>query len=313
MTDLSTDEMEKHARVLIANREYSLARNLYRSMAKTAAAPATALMGIAETYMLQQEWSKARKIFDQAIAFRADIRAYRESARASAKLNEHADAVDRIERALGVKDIDVEVQFELYCEGATYALDAQWMERAEQWAKDALRLKPSSDELYVLLGTVGTRTHRWSMARKAFELALVVNAQSARAWTGLGGLALREKQTELAYDAFLKAIRIDVLNPPALFYLVQCAYALKRYAEAEVHVKEYCERGPVNPNLLYSLAGLQFHQGKFETSMKTIEQVLKIRPQHSGALELKSLCERYFSKETRTWTSLSSSTVNMRP
>lgn len=291
-------EMEQHAQVLVKNQEYKLARNIYRTLLTSGQNPSRALIGLGQTFELQKDWAKAKKMYEEAIAYKPTLDAFEGSARACSKVYEFTDAVDRIERGLALKDVGVEDKFRLLQAGSTYALDAQWMDRAEAWTKEALRIKPANEDLYIQLGTIAMRTTRLSMARKAYELALVVHAKSDRAWTGLGGVALKEKNTAQAYDCFLRALQIEIKNPPALFYLVRCAYELKRYAEAESRVRQYCDVAPVNPNLLYSLAGLQFHLGKFVETRKTLDLVLNLRPQHAGALELKTLCERYSANGT---------------
>jgi len=60
-------------------------------------------------------------------------------------------------------------------------------------------------------------------------------------------------------------------------------------------VERYIENAPVNVNLMYSLAGMQFHLGWFEKARPSVQRILELRPDHPGALELSRLVDRYLT------------------
>ena len=67
---------------------------------------------------------------------------------------------------------------------------------------------------------------------------------------------------------------------------------IKSYLDAERIVSRYAEVGPLNANLLYSLAGLQYHLGKKDHAKATATKVLAIKADHKGAHDLQTLIQR---------------------
>jgi hypothetical protein len=48
----------------------------------------------------------------------------------------------------------------------------------------------------------------------------------------------------------------------------------------------------VNANLLYSLAGLQYHLGRIADARATTSRILELQPQHAGAQELMNMIQK---------------------
>ncbi|MGE0615148.1 MAG: hypothetical protein AB7P04_05880, partial [Bacteriovoracia bacterium] len=61
------------------------------------------------------------------------------------------------------------------------------------------------------------------------------------------------------------------------------------YQPAERLVRDYIHVSPVNANLLYSIAGIQYHLGLMDDATATVQQLLGMRPDHQGARALQSL------------------------
>jgi tetratricopeptide (TPR) repeat protein len=96
----------------------------------------------------------------------------------------------------------------------------------------------------------------------------------------------------------VQSLELELNNPTAIFYLVKCAYEIKSYATASQMLLNYIQIAPVNTNLLYSLAGLQFHLGRISEAKETTLKILELQSQHAGAKELLNMIERYASPST---------------
>ncbi|HUP55984.1 MAG TPA: tetratricopeptide repeat protein, partial [Bdellovibrionota bacterium] len=157
----------------------------------------------------------------------------------------------------------------------------------------ALEIDPSADDIRANLGALYLGAGKTAEARRHFQDSLASNPRNARALAGMGSCELAERNKKGAHDYFAKSLEIDLNNPTAIFHLVKTAYELKSYAVAARLLGEYVQIAPVNTNLMYSLAGLQFHLGRLAEADTTVSRILEMAPTHAGAQELRGLIARY--------------------
>src|SRR5262249_55745133 len=153
----------------------------------------------------------------------------------------------------------------------------------------ALELDPSADDVRANLGALHLSMGKPQEARRHFNDALASNPRNDKALAGLGSCHLAagsDADKHAAYDCFARALEIELNNPDAVFYLVKLGYELKSHATATRILEEYIQIAPVNTNLLYSLAGLQYHLGRMDSARGTVERILTLQPEHAGAKEL---------------------------
>jgi Tfp pilus assembly protein PilF len=131
-----------------------------------------------------------------------------------------------------------------------------------------------------------------SAARRMFEDAIAANPENARALAGLGSCHMIEGEKRKAHDAFAKSLDLEINQPAVVYQLIKCAYELKTYATAARLAEAYAEAAPINPSLMYSLAGLQFHLGRREDARGTARRILGMQADHAGARGLLKLIER---------------------
>jgi Tfp pilus assembly protein PilF len=167
------------------------------------------------------------------------------------------------------------------------------MANAEKNYRKALEIDPGADEIQANLGALYLHAEKIQEAKRRFQDALAANARNDKALAGLGSCFLAVGDKKSAHDYFAQALGINIQNPQAIFHLVKCAYQIKSYAVAARVVEEYVQIAPININLMYSLAGLQFHLGRMNEARATAKKILELSANHTGAKDLLGMIERF--------------------
>jgi type IV pilus assembly protein PilF len=191
-----------------------------------------------------------------------------------------------------MKDLSDKHRYDLHQATGNAWLRAHVPAKAERHYRLALDYTPHSDAVATNLGTLCLQQKRFDEAQTAFEESLRVNPRNERAWFGMGSVHLTLGRKKPAHDAFAESLRLKIQQPQAIFHLVKCAYEIKEYATARGLLRSYVEMSPFNANLLYSLAGLEYHLGDRLASARTARTILQIQPAHAEAAKLLGLIEK---------------------
>jgi tetratricopeptide (TPR) repeat protein len=283
----------RNAETLLSTGEFALARNIFKAVLQSGEQSAAALYGLGRCCEAEGRLDDAVAHFEESLTYHPQLNTYRRLA--SLLINQKKDlrAADVLDSALKLKNLGQNDRFEIHKACGNCWLRAEHPEKAEQNYMSALEINPSADAIQVNLGALYLEGGRIEKAKGHFQEALASNPKNDKALAGLGSCLLSEGDKRGAHDSFVKALEINLSNPSAIFYLVKCAYEIKSYAAAARMLSEYIEVAPVNVNLLYSLAGLQFHLGKVPEANATVDRILQLQPDHSGAQELLKLIDRF--------------------
>jgi tetratricopeptide (TPR) repeat protein len=288
--------LQRNAELLLAAGETALARNVYRTIYQSGEGSAKALFGLARCYELEGKFDEAITHYEESITYHPLIETYQRLASLLIAQKKDQEAAELMERALGIKELNAQTRLELHkiCGGCWARLEngSMW-EKAETHFLQAMEMDPLDDSIQANLGALYLKLGKTQPAKHQFESAIAINPRNEKALAGLGSCFIAEGDKKSAYDAFIRALEIDLNNPTCIYHLVKCAYELKSYAPAARLLAEYVQIAPINANLLYSLAGLQFHLGRMAEAKATAEQVLKLQQTHAGASELLELIEKY--------------------
>jgi tetratricopeptide (TPR) repeat protein len=293
-----SDELRSSAEMLISAGDLALARNILIAMIRSGTQVGWALRTLGQAYESDGQAAKARRSYQDAIAYEPHLEAYRCLAILEIRSKNDAAAADALERSLNLRDLPPATRFEIHKACGNCWMRAQRTEKAEHHYKRALAIDPTSDQISSNLGALYLQAGRLRDAQRFFEDALVANAANSRALSGLGAAYLAEGRKREAHDQFAKSLQIELDQPNAIYHLVKCAYEIKSYATAARILGDYVQIAPVNANLLYSLAGLQFHLGRIDEARSTVIRILQIQPTHTGATELSKLIERYATAQS---------------
>jgi len=283
----------KNADLLFDSGEFTLAKNIYKTILKGGDNTSVALFRIGRCLEAEGKQEEAHAHYEESIAYHPTLESFQRLSALLLRQSKDQQAAETLERALHIKDLGSNARFELHKAIGNCWTRAKNDENAEIHFKKALEVNPTADEIRANLGALYLQSNKISDAKRHFRDATASNPSNFQAIAGLGSCCLAEGDKKSAHDYFAQALGIELNNSTAIFYLVKCAYELKTYAVAAKILDEYIQISPVNPNLLYSLAGLQFHLGRITESKATTSRILELQPQHAGAKELMMMIERY--------------------
>ncbi len=268
--------------------DFALAKNIYRTLLQSGERTGLAHFWLARCLEAEGDFEPACRHYGEAITFEPSLEAYQRQAALLIRSKKDAEAAEVMERALRIA-VQNNVRFELHKAAGNCWLRASKPEAARDHYEQALKIEPTSDAVLANLGALHLKAGRTAEARQKFDAALAINAKNEKALSGLGSCAYEEGNKRQAHDYFAAALALRLNNANAVYYLVKCAFEIRSYATAARILGDYIDIAPVNPNLLYSLAGLHYHLGRFEQARKTAERTLTLRPDHTGAKELLDL------------------------
>ncbi len=283
----------KNAEMLFEAGNYPLARNIYQAIFKSGGYTALSLFRLARCFEAEEKTEEAQKYFEESITFSPSLEAYQRLAALFIRDSKDQRAAEVLERALHLKDLSQRTRFDLHKSCGNCWTRAKRKDDAEKHFKSALEIEPTADEIRSNLGALYLQSNQVVEAKRHFQDAIASNPKNHQALSGLGTCALAENDKKSAHDYFVQSLQIELNNPTSVFYLVKCAYEIKSYATAAQLVSDYIQIAPVNTNLLYSLAGLQFHLGRIPESKATTLRILELHPEHAGAKDLLNLIGRY--------------------
>jgi tetratricopeptide (TPR) repeat protein len=286
---LNINYLITNAGILLEAGDHELARNIYRAVLATGEASGEAHLGLGKSYEAEGNIELAERHYGDSVAYRASIEACQRLAALLIRRRQDQQAAKLLERAIALGPESEEAAFELHKAAGNCWLRAERFQEAERHYRGALERRPGSAAVLTNLGSLQLQMGRVDEAARSFHAALAVSCDNDRALAGLGACALARGDRRAAHDFYTKSLDLNLDNPSGIFNLVKCAYELKTHATAARILGAYVQRAPVNTNLLYSLAGLQFHLGRLDEARETVRRVLALRPDHSGALELEAM------------------------
>lgn len=279
----------ENARLLEESGDYPLARNIYNALVRKGLLIPQGLAGMARTYEKEGDSEKAIRCYQEAIAYSSELPFYQGLAALQIRVGDDEAAAQSILHALGLSDLKDADKFELHKSlGNCYTRMGEY-DKAEHHYRKAYELNSQSDVLQVNVGSLALQKADLDSAQKHFQKALELNPNNEKAVSGLGMVHLGRNATDRAHDCFVAALKLNLNNLGAIYNLVKCAYDLKKYGDAAQILKSYIATNPVNTNILYSYAGILFHQGEYRQANDEVTKILESNPNHAGAKELGAL------------------------
>lgn len=290
---INSDFLIKNGELLFSAGDTALAKNIFVALLKSGEKSEVAHYWLGHCANVEGDTDRAINHYQASIAFDPQFNTFKQLAQLYIKNQKYIEAAQVFERSLMNHAFDQKTVFEIHktC-GNCYSKTSAPIKSETHYLK-ALSIDPKADDILANLGALYLQLGRTDEAKKNFEDAISRNHKNDRALSGLGSCFALNGQMKQAHEFFSKSLSIQIQNPTAIFHLVKCAYELKSYTVAEHLLREYIDASPVSANLLYSLAGLQFHLGKITEAAKTTDQILMMQDGHAGAKELKKVLEKY--------------------
>ena len=285
----------RNAEVLIEAKEFSLARNIYRTIlqAPSGEARGKSLYWMARSFELEGRIEDAQAHYEQALLFAPRVEAYQRLALILLLKKQYKTAAETLDRALHLKDLAPSLRLELLRAAATAWSEAQQPERAQSRLESAVELEPTAVDLHLRLGQMCFAQKLWPKAQQHYLRVLAQDHAHLEATYQAGRCAQELNQTQKAHDLFLRCLEEQPKHSEALYALVRCAYGLKTYAPAAQRVEAYLVHAPDDPSFLFCLAGLNYHLGRLNEAHRLALRIQEINPEHPGAQELLNRTRRY--------------------
>lgn len=164
---------------------------------------------------------------------------------------------------------------------------------AQRHFEEALAFGPSAD-VYLGLIRVLEKNQQPAYRMEVVERALQWGGCGAKAHAALEAELTRELgiraaargEKHLAHTHLVKALERNPEDGLALEHLLKVALEIRQFEPAQTLLSHFIERKPVNPNLLYCLAGLRFHLGLDAEAESVLRQFLRVREGDPRALQL---------------------------
>ncbi len=285
----------KNGDLLLNAGDYNLARNIFQVLLQSGEQMSSVLYRIGKSFESEGNLKDAQNYYEESVVYQPSLKVYQRLGAVLIFQKKDAKAGEVFERALNLKELSNEIKFELHKASGNCWTRAKKFENAENHFLKALEINPTADEIRSNLGTLYFQSKKFTEAKRHFSDAIASNPSNHLAITGLGLCSLSAGDKTTAHDYFAQSLDLYLNNPIAIFYLIKCAYEIKVYKTAAQFLECYIQISPINANLMYSLAGLEFHLGKISESKLTALKTLELQPQHLQAKELLNLIERYSS------------------
>jgi tetratricopeptide (TPR) repeat protein len=200
--------------------------------------------------------------------YQSEVDVYRD-----ARMYDKAIAVSRKAVEVDPKNRDLKLMLagELVDEGKD--------EEGISMAKGLLTNSNQDREVWIALGQIYTRTHRWKEAEEALNKATSLTSKKEDNLFLLflkGSLAERQKHFEPAEQYFRQALQLDPNNSMVLNYLgYMLADKGSRLPEALRMIRKAVEIEPMNGAYLDSLGWAYFKMGQYEQAETSLRQAVE--------------------------------------
>ena len=83
-------------------------------------------------------------------------------------------------------------------------------------------------------------------------------------------------------------MNINIENILAIKSLAELSYKTESFESIYNYLKKYLNIRSSNLNILFVMAGVQFKKGMIDDSLRTLDDILRIDPNHKLALDFKN-------------------------
>jgi tetratricopeptide (TPR) repeat protein len=278
--------LQKNAELLSRHGEHTHARSIWLILSKNHEWSSQSHYYLGLGFEAEGAFEKARIHFQESLAFNPKLDTVLALASVHSKLKRDADAARVLERGTSLPQLTPTLKAALHISASNAWYRTGKLELAEAAALSATELTPDDPKILSNLGVIRLKAGRTSEALTLFQKAIHKKPNLAQAHEGLALCYLEQGQKRAAHDQLVRALAAEIGNPRALQLLVRLGYELRIYSVATRILEEYISMQPVTPGLIYSLAGLQFLQGRHQDSLESCARVMGMQPSHVGASEL---------------------------
>lgn len=199
---------------------------------------------------------------------------------------QYLDAIHLINKAFAMSELTTTQKANLFRHIGDCFTKLGDLENGQANYTRALELDPYCGKTLIGLGTVALQQHNYNVAVPQFQKAVGLSPRDDMASLGLGLAFEGLGELEEARRWTARACNLNIENTVAIFNLVKLAYDTEVFNEAEEVVSRYVGLHPHDINMVFTLGGLAFRNGKLEEATKLMENILLLDPMNSRAHSL---------------------------
>jgi Flp pilus assembly protein TadD len=283
----SREYLLSNASLLLDNREFVLARNLYSYLLKRNIRDPEALRGLGICLYRLGEITSAKKCFRALWEVHHPPEAAFWLGMCHIANKEDRLAVESFRWLTSPESLPKPLKFEFYKELGNCLIRLREVVQARDAYRAALMIEPTSDVIWVNQGTMEIQELRFSAAAENFHKAIELNPKNAKAYCGLGLVAMEANRPDDARTAFQKALELDTQNVLALSQLLAVSETPIQLKLLKTHLYRFLESDPKNLEIRFALAAVLFKERNWGACEQALAALLKIDPSHSNAKKLR--------------------------
>ncbi len=276
-----------HAGVLVQNKEYVLARNLYSFVLKTDIRNEGALRGLGTCLLRLGETAAARKCFKAIWELYGKEESLLGTALCYVNDKDDTSALAYFRKIKNPEFMTGSDQFEYYREMGNCGTRSADYLSAEIAYKKALEVDASSEVIHLNLGMMEIQRKHFEAAGVFFQKALRINPQSSRAYCGKGIVLAESGEEVRAKEALWEALKWDSQNVVAIYELLALCDSSIEILQLRDQLKKYLDNDPKHREIRFALAALLYRENEWNHCERELDEILRSEPGHLKAQKLK--------------------------
>lgn len=157
---------------------------------------------------------------------------------------------------------------------------------AKRSFEQALQAKADFTDALLGMARLAIADKNVDTAMRSADLAVEKNPKNIDAWLFKGDLLRAQGKIELALDAYGEALKIMPDNIPARLSRASVELDAEKYDAARADIAAARKQAPKNPMVYYFQALLDFRQGKHAAALDSLQQILRVAPNHMPSILL---------------------------
>ncbi|WP_414661859.1 tetratricopeptide repeat protein [Horticoccus sp. 23ND18S-11] len=172
-------------------------------------------------------------------------------------------------------------------EVVTTLAQAMWAQkntdRAEKLFTEAIALAPIRTPVRLVYTKFLIQAGKTVQAKDLLETTLAKAPDFLGAYAALAGLALMEKQPQVAAQHLKKAIERESSQPDILMMMASAQLELKDFDGAILTLQKAAQQVPENPEILYRLGNAHLQNNDLSEAVSRLSEAVKLAPGHQPA------------------------------
>lgn len=160
--------------------------------------------------------------------------------------------------------------------------DSSYLDLAEQYIDDAVRLNPGLSPVQTALGRIHTSRGNHDLAFAALETALTLDPNDADANSAMGAVYENQGRLTEAEVAFEKSVILEPDNTLLLDIFGNFLYRNSRYEEAAEQWRAVLEIAPDHYGSMVNLSAALSYMGRVSEEIEMLQEALAIQPTYMG-------------------------------